>query len=78
MTVVLGSQTLGQDVTVVTASEDADEPRKVCFSLLGEGSQLSPGKPSWANYVKGVVQHYRGEWMASEVFYAAMKALCRH
>lgn len=65
VTVVLGSQTSGQEVTVVTASEDADEPRKVCFNLLAEGLQLSPGKPNWANYIKGVIQHYRGELITS-------------
>ncbi|KFV94938.1 Galactokinase, partial [Eurypyga helias] len=25
-----------------------------------QGSPLSPGQPRWANYVKGVIQHYRG------------------
>lgn len=59
VTVVVGSQTSGQDVTVVTATKDADEPRRVDFSLPGDGSPLSPGSPSWANYVKGVIQHYR-------------------
>lgn len=61
VTVVVGSQTSGQDVTVVTATKDADEPRRVDFSLPGDGSPLSPGSPSWANYVKGVIQHYRGK-----------------
>ncbi|XP_026207793.1 galactokinase isoform X1 [Anabas testudineus] len=59
VTVVVGSQVPGQDVTVVTTNEDADEPRKVDFSLSGDGSSLSPGSPSWANYVKGVIHHYR-------------------
>uniref|UniRef100_UPI0037E8EC68 galactokinase isoform X1 n=1 Tax=Semicossyphus pulcher TaxID=241346 RepID=UPI0037E8EC68 len=59
VTVVVGSQTQGQDVTVVTTTEDADEPRRVNFSLPSDGSPLSPGLPSWANYVKGVIQHYR-------------------
>ncbi|XP_075996225.1 galactokinase isoform X3 [Genypterus blacodes] len=59
VTVVVGSQTSGQDVTIVTATKDADEPRRVSFTVPTEGSQLSPGLPSWANYVKGVVQHYR-------------------
>ncbi|KAM8729648.1 galactokinase isoform 1-T1 [Acanthopagrus schlegelii] len=59
VTVVVGSQTSGRDVTVVTATKDADEPRRVDFSLPGDGSPLSPGSPSWANYVKGVIQHYR-------------------
>lgn len=61
VTVVVGSQTPGQDVTVVTANKDADEPRRVDFSLPSDGSPLSPGSPSWANYVKGVIQHYRGK-----------------
>lgn len=59
VTVVVGRQTSGQDVTIVTATEDADEPRRVDFSLPSDGSSLSPGLPSWANYVKGVIQHYR-------------------
>uniref|UniRef100_A0A3Q1G1Q5 Galactokinase n=1 Tax=Acanthochromis polyacanthus TaxID=80966 RepID=A0A3Q1G1Q5_9TELE len=59
VTVVVGSPAAGQDVTVVTATEDADEPRRVDFSLPTDGSPLSPGLPSWANYVKGVIQHYR-------------------
>ncbi|XP_059180935.1 galactokinase isoform X2 [Centropristis striata] len=59
VTVVVGSETSGQDVTVVTVTEDADEPRRVDFSLPSYGSPLSPGQPSWANYVKGVIQHYR-------------------
>ncbi|XP_047465810.1 galactokinase [Mugil cephalus] len=59
VTVVVGRETSGQDVTVVTATEDADEPHRVDFSLPSDGSPLSPGEPSWANYVKGVIQHYR-------------------
>lgn len=61
VTVVVGSQTSGQDVTVVTTNEDADEPRRLDFSLSSDGSSLSPGLPSWANYVKGVIHHYRGK-----------------
>ncbi|XP_070847384.1 galactokinase isoform X2 [Chaetodon trifascialis] len=59
VTVVVGRQTSGRDVTVVTAAKDADEPERVDFSLPSDGSPLSPGLPSWANYVKGVIQHYR-------------------
>ncbi|XP_026172156.1 galactokinase [Mastacembelus armatus] len=59
VTVVVGSRTSGQDVTVVTTTEDADEPRRVDFILPSDGSSLDPGSPNWANYVKGVVQHYR-------------------
>uniref|UniRef100_A0A3P9JWC4 Galactokinase 1 n=1 Tax=Oryzias latipes TaxID=8090 RepID=A0A3P9JWC4_ORYLA len=59
VTVVVGSLNLGQDVTIVTVAEDADEPREVSFSLAGDNSALTPGVPRWANYVKGVIQHYR-------------------
>ncbi|KAF0024975.1 hypothetical protein F2P81_021856 [Scophthalmus maximus] len=58
LTVVVGHETSGQDVTVVTATKDADEPWRVDFSLASDES-LCPGLPSWANYVKGVIQHYR-------------------
>lgn len=59
LTVVVGSRTSGQAVSVVTATKDVSEPRRVDFSLSTDGSPLSPGQPSWANYVKGVVHHYR-------------------
>ncbi|XP_030019250.1 galactokinase [Sphaeramia orbicularis] len=59
VTVVVGRQTPGQDVTIVTATKDADEPRRVDFSIPTDGSALAPGSPSWANYVKGVIHHYR-------------------
>lgn len=60
VTVMLGSQTSDQDVSVTTLSEDADEPREIHFHLPTDGTPLSPGSPKWANYVKGVIQHYRG------------------
>lgn len=68
VTVVVGSQTSGQGVTVVTAAEDAEEPRRVDFSLPSDGSPLPPGLPSWANYVKGVIQHYRGKQIYPQLF----------
>lgn len=61
VTVIVGSQTFDQDVTVTTLSEDADEPRTIHFHLPTHGTPLSTGSPKWANYVKGVIQHYRGE-----------------
>lgn len=61
MTVVVGSEISGQDVTVVTAAFDADEPHRLDFCLSRDGSALSPGLPRWANYVKGVIHHYRGK-----------------
>uniref|UniRef100_H3CAN5 Galactokinase n=1 Tax=Tetraodon nigroviridis TaxID=99883 RepID=H3CAN5_TETNG len=59
VTVMVGSPTFDQDVAVTTLSEDADEPRKIHFHLPADGTPLSPGSPKWANYLKGVIQHYR-------------------
>lgn len=59
VTVVVGSPTSSQDATVVTTTDDADEPRRVDFSLLNVEATASPGLPRWANYVMGVIHHYR-------------------
>lgn len=59
VTVVVGSRTPGRSVTIVTAEKEVEGSRSVHFDLPKEGELLPPGKPSWANYVKGVVQHYR-------------------
>lgn len=61
MTVVVGSKTSDREVSLVTANKDVDEPVRVDFTLPSDGSPLPPGSPSWANYVKGVIQHYRGK-----------------
>ncbi|KAJ8399766.1 hypothetical protein AAFF_G00408710 [Aldrovandia affinis] len=61
MTVVVGSQTPDQNVSVITATEAVEEPRRVDFVLPKDNQPLPPGKPSWANYIKGVVQHYRAQ-----------------
>lgn len=61
VTVMVGSQSSDQDVSLMTLSEDADEPSKIHFHLPTDGTPLSSGSPKWANYVKGVIQHYRGE-----------------
>ncbi|XP_029954801.1 galactokinase-like [Salarias fasciatus] len=60
VTVVVGRRTPGPGVTVVTGTKDADEPHRVDLVLPPGGAPLPPGSPRWANYVKGVVEHYRG------------------
>ncbi|XP_057682620.1 galactokinase isoform X2 [Corythoichthys intestinalis] len=69
VTVVVGSVASGREATVVTVSENADEPRRVDLSLpkegfppselASEGCPLAPGLPHWANYVRGVIHHFR-------------------
>ncbi|NXO25400.1 GALK1 Galactokinase, partial [Cisticola juncidis] len=59
-TVLVGSPRQDGLICIVTTAAEADEPRRVQFLAPGPGSPLSPGLPRWANYIKGVIQHYRG------------------
>ncbi|XP_063264946.1 galactokinase isoform X4 [Prinia subflava] len=59
-TVLVGSPRQDGLICIVTTAAEADEPRRVQFPAPGPGSPLSPGLPRWANYIKGVIQHYRG------------------
>ncbi|NXY19610.1 GALK1 Galactokinase, partial [Atrichornis clamosus] len=59
-TVLVGSPTQDGTISILTTSAEADEPHRVQFPAPRSGSSLSPGLPRWANYVKGVIQHYRG------------------
>lgn len=57
---MVGSPRTDGLVSLLTASEDADEPRLLQFPLPTAHRALEPGTPRWANYVKGVIQHYPG------------------
>ncbi|NXI57263.1 GALK1 Galactokinase, partial [Chloroceryle aenea] len=59
-TVLVGSPTQDGTISILTTSAEADKPHRVQFQAPCHGSPLSPGQPRWANYVKGVIQHYRG------------------
>ncbi|NXH48369.1 GALK1 Galactokinase, partial [Dicaeum eximium] len=59
-TVLVGAPTQDRTISIMTTSAEADEPHRVQFPAPSPGSPLSPGKPHWANYIKGVIQHYRG------------------
>nr|XP_008511563.1 PREDICTED: galactokinase [Equus przewalskii] len=58
LTVLVGSPRADGLVSLLTTSEDADEPRRLQFPLPTAQRSLEPGTPRWANYVKGVIQHY--------------------
>ncbi|XP_064322934.1 galactokinase isoform X2 [Phalacrocorax carbo] len=60
-TVLVGSPTQDGTISILTTSAEADEPRRVQFPAPRQGSPLRPGQPHWANYVKGVIQHYRDD-----------------
>ncbi|KFZ64757.1 Galactokinase, partial [Antrostomus carolinensis] len=59
-TVLVGSPTQDGTISILTTSAEADEPHRVQFPAPHQGSPLSPGQPRWANYVKGIIQQYRG------------------
>lgn len=61
VTVIVGSQISGKTVSVVTVSEILEESKRIDFDLPTSTEPLLPGKPSWANYIKGVIQHYRAQ-----------------
>lgn len=60
VTVMVGSPRADSLVSLLTTSEGADEPRRLQFPLPTAQRSLEPGTPRWANYVKGVIQHYPG------------------
>lgn len=64
-TVLVGSPTQDGTISILTTTAEADEPHRVQFPAPRQGSPLSPGQPRWANYVKGVIQHYRGKAQAA-------------
>ncbi|XP_043940871.1 galactokinase [Protopterus annectens] len=58
VTIVVGSRTQDKQITIVTTALNADDPKHVEFSVPQQNKPLNPGSPRWANYVKGVIQHY--------------------
>lgn len=61
ITVIVGSPRDDGQICIVTTAQGADEPHKVEFETPSVEKPLTPGAPKWANYVKGVIQHYRGK-----------------
>uniref|UniRef100_A0A8C5NZA6 Galactokinase 1 n=1 Tax=Jaculus jaculus TaxID=51337 RepID=A0A8C5NZA6_JACJA len=58
VTLLVGSPRTDGLVSLLTTSKDADEPQRLQFPLPTAQRSLEPGIPRWANYVKGVIQHY--------------------
>lgn len=57
---LVGSRREDGLVSLLTTSKDADEPQRLQFPLPTPQRSLEPGTPRWANYVKGVIEHYPG------------------
>ncbi|EDV27702.1 Galactokinase [Trichoplax sp. H2] len=59
-TVVVGRLSARNECRITTIAERADLPHEVEFLPHSKDQPLQPGKPSWANYVKGVIANYPG------------------
>lgn len=56
VTVIVGRQIPGEESTVITTCEVADTPHKTVIEMPNKNAlvrALIPGKPRWANYIKG-------------------------
>ena len=61
VTALVGQKTDTGICRILTTAAGVDEPKYVEFTLPSPESPLQPAdSPFWANYVKGVVAHYKG------------------
>jgi len=81
VTVLVGRATETGVCRVVTTADHVDEPRSVEFQLPKSEADLHPGRPLWANYVKGVIAFfpYKGDYLRScpvLLFFSKPVVLC--
>lgn len=58
ITIIVGRQIPGEESTIVTGCTTVDKPHKVVIEMPNKNAlvrALTPGKPKWANYVKGII-----------------------
>lgn len=62
-TVIVGSKIQGYESVVMTTSKHVDSPRRAIIEMPDKRALIcicKPGKPKWANYIKGVIVNYIG------------------
>ncbi|CAL1286498.1 unnamed protein product [Larinioides sclopetarius] len=60
VTVIVGEKTDTQECTIITVCPSVDDPKEIKFPVPGvENTILTPGRPMWANYVKGVIANFK-------------------
>ncbi|XP_023229768.1 galactokinase-like [Centruroides sculpturatus] len=59
-TLIIGQKTNTGFCQILTLCEEADDPKFIAFKIPSIGNPLNRGKPSWANYVKGVISNFTG------------------
>ena len=58
VTVIVGRKATGDVCKFGTCAEGADAPLFTSCNLPSSDNVLQPGKPLWANYVKGVIENF--------------------
>lgn len=61
VTVVVGKKNHGLLCRIITSCPSVDDPKQIEFQIQPDqlNAGLKPGKPAWANYVKGVIANYK-------------------
>lgn len=59
-TIMVGKKTDKKICRILTTCADVDDPKEIEFEVSSGKAVLLPGKPSWANYVKGVIMNFKG------------------
>jgi galactokinase len=72
LTVIVGKKNDTDKCVVVTEAKDADKPVKVEFSVPTK-EPLAPGSPKWANYIKGIVQYFKGLFQSDWIHLAQVR-----
>ena len=60
ITLSVGKLNSLDSIRLYSTADGVDNPRLVSFPLPTKDKPLTPGSPSWANYVKGVISLYPG------------------
>ena len=61
--VFVGRKNESDQCKVLTLASGVGQPNYVEFPTPSDTTPLTPGKPHWANYVKGVVANYKGKFI---------------
>lgn len=58
VTLIVGKKAEHGKYSLVTDAEHADEPKRIELEKPSHNSPLTPGRPNWFNYVKGVLANF--------------------
>ncbi|KAG8192247.1 hypothetical protein JTE90_014105 [Oedothorax gibbosus] len=63
VTVIVGQKNNTSMCHIITTCPFVDDPKEIKFPLPNEenGATLKPEKPTWANYLKGVIANFKGD-----------------